>query len=323
MNILITGAAGFIGYHLTNTLIEKNKVIGVDNLNNYYDIKLKKKRLYNLLENKNKKNFKFIKLDLSKKNDYNKLNKYKFDIIIHLAAQAGIRYSLKRPDQYIKSNIIGFFNILEFAKNKKIKKIIFASSSSVYGKNKNTKFKENLISSKPMQMYAATKLSNELMAYSYHDLYKINFIGLRFFTVYGEWGRPDMAIFKFTESILKNKKLYLYNSGNNFRDFTYISDTIQGIKKSINVINKKKAIFEIFNIGNSNLTSTKKYLNEIVKNLKIKPKISLIKKQKGEMTLTNADISKSKKILKYKPTTSLEEGIKKYVSWFKEYYKYK
>ncbi len=322
MKILITGVAGFIGYHLTEELIKKNKVIGVDNLNNYYDIKLKKKRLSNLMLDKNKKNFKFLKMDLSIKKNFNKLNKYKFDIIIHLAAQAGIRYSLKRPDQYIRSNINGFFNIIEFAKIKKIKKVIFASSSSVYGKSKNSKFKENIISNKPMQMYAATKLSNELMAYSYHDLYKINFIGLRFFTVYGEWGRPDMAIFKFTNSILKNKKLFLYNNGNNFRDFTYISDTIQGIKKSIDLIKRKKTIFEIFNIGNNKLTSTKNYLNEIVKNLNIKPKISLLKKQKGEMILTNADISKSRKMLKYKPTTSLAKGIKRYVSWFRNYYNY-
>tara|TARA_B100000963_G_scaffold289850_1_gene259482 strand:- start:13092 stop:14060 length:969 start_codon:yes stop_codon:yes gene_type:complete len=322
MNILITGVAGFIGYHLTKELIRKNKVIGVDNLNNYYDITLKKKRLSNLLSDKNKKNFKFLKMDLSTKKNLNKLNNYKFDIVIHLAAQAGIRYSLKRPDQYIRSNINGFFNIIEFAKIKKIKKVIFASSSSVYGKSKNSKFKENIISNQPMQMYAATKLSNELMAFSYHDLYKINFIGLRFFTVYGEWGRPDMAIFKFTDSILKNKKLFLYNNGNNYRDFTYISDTVQGIKKSIDLIKRKKTIFEIFNIGNNKLTSTKSYLNEIVKNLKIKPKIFLLKKQKGEMILTNADISKSKKMLKYKPTTSLAKGIKRYVSWFKSYYNY-
>jgi len=322
MNILITGVAGFIGYHLTKELIRKNKVIGVDNLNNYYDITLKKKRLSNLLSDKNKKNFKFLKMDLSTKKNLNKLNNYKFDIVIHLAAQAGIRYSLKRPDQYIRSNINGFFNIIEFAKIKKIKKVIFASSSSVYGKSKNSKFKENIISNQPMQMYAATKLSNELMAFSYHDLYKINFIGLRFFTVYGEWGRPDMAIFKFTDSILKNKKLFLYNNGNNYRDFTYISDTIQGIKKSIDLIKRKKTIFEIFNIGNNKLTSTKSYLNEIVKNLKIKPKIFLLKKQKGEMILTNADISKSKKMLKYKPTMSLAKGIKRYVSWFKSYYNY-
>ncbi len=322
MKILVTGVAGFIGYHLTKDLIKNTKVVGVDNLNNYYDISLKKQRLKNLLSNENKKNFKFLKLDLSIKENLKKLNKYNFDIIIHLAAQAGIRYSLKKPDQYIKSNIIGFFNILEFLKNNKIKKMIFASSSSIYGRSKSATFKEDVISNKTMQMYAATKLSNEIMAYTYFDLYKINFIGLRFFTVYGEWGRPDMAIFKFTESILKNKKLYLYNKGNNYRDFTYISDTIQGIKKSIYLINRKKKIFEIFNIGNNKLISTKKYLNEIVKNLRIKPKISLLKKQKGEMTLTNADISKSKKILKYKPTTSLEDGIKKYVSWFKNYYKH-
>lgn len=322
MKILVTGAAGFIGYHLTEDLIKNSKVVGIDSLNNYYDIKLKKKRLKNLLSNRNKKNFKFLKLDLSIKENFKKLNKYNFDMIIHLAAQAGVRYSLKKPDEYIKSNIIGFFNILEFAKNKKIKKVIFASSSSVYGKSKNFAFKEDLILNKPMQLYAATKISNEVMAYSYFDLFKINFIGLRFFTVYGEWGRPDMAIFKFTESILKRKKLYLYNKGNNYRDFTYISDTVQGIKKSIYLLNKKKTIFEIFNIGNNKLISTKKYLNEIVKNIKIKPKVSLLKKQKGDMTLTNADISKSKKILKYKPITSLEDGIKKYIFWFKNYYKH-
>jgi UDP-glucuronate 4-epimerase len=320
MKILITGCAGFIGFHVTKYFLDKGYyVLGLDNLNSYYDIKLKNDRL-NILKKSNNKKFTFLKVDISDKKKIDLLKKYEIDVIVHLAAQAGVRYSLEQPHQYIQSNILGFFNIINFAKIKKIKKIIYASSSSIYGNINKSVFSENLITNKPIQLYAATKSSNELMAATYNYLYKISFVGLRFFTVYGEWGRPDMAIYNFTRKIKNNEYVELYNYGNNFRDFTYIDDVVLAVAKTLNFILKKNKINEIFNIGNSKSISVRRYLKEIEKNLEIKAKYKLVEPQMGDMTKTKANIKKAAKLLKWKPKISLDEGIRNYVNWFNTYY---
>ena len=247
MKILITGSAGFIGFHLSSKILSKGfKVIGIDNLNSYYDVKLKKDR-NNIL--KKNKNFIFKKVDIKNYNALEKIfKKYKIDIVIHLAAQAGVRYSLKNPKSYIDNNISGFFNILDISKNFKIKKFIYASTSSIYGTQKKYPLKEKFETSNPIQLYAATKKSNEVIATSYNHLYKIRTIGLRFFTVYGPWGRPDMALFKFTKNILKGKPIHVYNHGKHSRDFTYVDDIVGGIFKILTSRDKKK-VNSIYNIG--------------------------------------------------------------------------
>lgn len=321
MKILITGCAGFIGFHVSKNFLKKGySVIGIDNLNSYYDVKLKKDRLKNLYS-LNKKKFLFLKLDISKDEELRKLKKLKFNLIIHLAAQAGVRYSLKRPEQYINSNLTGFFNLINYSKNNNVNKIIYASSSSIYGDINKNIFSEKLNTNKPIQLYAATKLSNELMATSYNYLYKINFVGLRFFTVYGEWGRPDMAIYSFTNNIKKRKYVELFNFGKNCRDFTYIDDAVRAVEKSVFFINKKKAVNEIFNIGSNRSISVLRYLKEIEKNLNLKAKLKLVPPQMGDMNKTKANITKAKKLLNWKPKVSLEDGIKNYTYWFNSYYK--
>ena len=252
MKFLITGAAGFIGYHLSSNLLsQKYKVVAVDDINSYYDIKLKKHRIKLLKKDKNKINFLFIKLDLQNKKKLKHIFKQNnFDFVIHLAAQAGVRFSIDRPEEYIKSNVIGFFNLLEIIRYTKTK-LIFASSSSVYGKTKQNSFSESQKNSEPLQLYAATKSSNELMAYAYHSLYNLCVIGLRFFTVYGPLGRPDMAVYKFSKKIVQNKNIKLFNRGNHSRDFTYISDVVECILKCVNKYkNKKEKIYQIFNVAN-------------------------------------------------------------------------
>ena len=332
MTILVTGAAGFIGFHTSRLLLEKNyKVIGVDNINSYYDIKIKKDRLKIL---KNYKNFNFLKIDISNFNSLkNKLNKYKIDYIINLAAQAGVRYSLKNPKAYFDSNLKGFFNILELSRFFKVKHLIYASTSSVYGNNSKLPFKECNIADHPIQFYAATKRANELMAHSYSYLYNLPTTGLRFFTVYGPWGRPDMALFIFTKNILNNKKIELFNYGNHIRDFTYIDDIINPILKLIKKIpqkkNKKKNIqdpsestspYKIFNIGNNNPKKLTDFLNEIEKQIGKKAKIKLKKLQIGDVYETFADTSKLEKYVNYKSKTSIKKGIFSFISWYRSYY---
>lgn len=320
MRILVTGVAGFIGFHLTNRLLDQGfKVVGLDNLNSYYNPALKKDRLKNISFHKNKKNFKFIRGDITQEQVFKKIfTKYKFKSVIHLAAQAGVRYSLTHPHIYVKSNIMGFFHLLENVKKQKIK-LIFASSSSVYGNNKKKLFVENQNCNTPKQIYAATKISNESMAYAYHELFNLQIVGLRFFTVYGPYGRPDMSIFKFTERILKRKNLEVYNFGKHSRDFTYVDDIVDGILK---ILKKKyKPSFEIFNLGNNRPVTLKFLIKTISKNLNIEPKIKYLGRQKGDMLFTRASITKAKKFFNYSPKTKLAEGIKKFINWYKSYYK--
>jgi UDP-glucuronate 4-epimerase len=322
MKILITGIAGFIGYHLAQRLSKtNNKIYGIDNLNNYYSVKLKKDRLKELNKNKNK--IIFYKNDICNKNFVKKLfRKHKFDIVVNLAAQAGVRYSIENPDSYVQRNIIGFFNILDSSKEFNTKHLIYASTSSVYGDNKSYPLKESLNTNKPLQLYAATKLANELMAHSYSSLFNIKTTGLRFFTVYGPWGRPDMALSLFTKNIINGKPIRLFNNGNHIRDFTYVDDIVLGIEKIILGKNKTKKNYNIFNIGSGKPIHLIKYLSEIEKCLKLKAKITNLPLQMGDIVKTHGSTSKLKKFYKYKPETDYKDGIKNFIDWYKVYFKY-
>jgi len=318
MNILVTGAAGFIGFHTCLALKAKHMIYGLDNLNDYYDINLKKSRLKLL---KKYKNFKFLKTDIQNKNLHNKFKNIKLDIIINLAAQAGVRHSLKDPFSYIDSNILGQINLLEFAKKIKIKKFIYASSSSVYGGNEKMPFSVKHRVDKPISLYAASKKSTELLAECYSHLFKIKCIGLRFFTVYGPWGRPDMATFIFTKKILENKKINIFNYGNMKRDFTYIDDIVKGIKGAVNLKGDYK--HKIYNLGNNKPEDLKRFISIIEKNLKVKAKRNLLPIQPGDVAKTSANIDESKRELNFNPKTSIDEGIPKFIEWYKQYYKIK
>ena len=324
INVLVSGAAGFIGYHISKKLISKKfNVVGIDNLNKYYDLSLKKNRLKNLKNDKFKKNFKFYKIDL---NNFKKLEnifkKFKFDYVVNLAAQAGVRYSLKHPKTYLRSNVNGFFNILELSRRFKIKHFVYASSSSIYGKNKETPFKESLATDNPLQIYAATKKTNELFAHVYSNLYKMPTTGLRFFTVYGPWGRPDMAPFLFVKNIHKGRTIKVFNNGNHLRDFTYIDDIIDGISKIIfKVPSTKKNLlpYQILNIGNSNPVKLMDFITQIEKKLVKKSKKIFLPLQKGDVIETHSNISKIKKIINYKPKTNYKSGVSKFINWYLNY----
>ena len=323
MNILITGCAGFIGFHLSSKLINKNKykIFGIDNINDYYDVELKKKRISLLKKNKN---FFFKKIDITNKDNlllFSKKNHIKY--IVHLAAQAGVRYSIDNPEAYFNSNILGFYNILECSKILKVKHLLYASTSSVYGSNKNFPVNELQSTDKPLSFYAASKKTNEVMAYSYSYIYKIPTTGLRFFTVYGPYGRPDMALFKFVKSIIEQKKINLFNKGDHYRDFTYIDDIVMFIDNLINKPSSQKIPYNIFNIGSDNPYSLKKFLKTIEKNLNKKTKINLMKPQLGDVHKTHADISKLKRYTGLHPKTKLLDGIKSFINWYKGYYKTK
>ena len=318
-NYLITGSAGFIGFHLSKKLLSEGfNVLGVDNLNNYYDQKIKQDR-NNIL--KKYKNYRFNKIDIK---DYKKLDRiFKKNSIygvVNLAAQAGVRYSLKNPRSYIENNINGFFNILELSKKYKVKKFIYASTSSIYGLQKKFPLKENFNTDNPIQLYAATKKSNELMATSYSHLYKMDTVGLRFFTVYGPWGRPDMALFKFTKNIIKGKPIEVFNKGKHERDFTYVDDIVNGI---FNIIIKKKSKFgaKIFNIGNGKKIKLLKYIQLIEKNLNRKSKKKFLPLQKGDVIKTLSDTKLIKKHYNYQPKTNVSNGVKKFIEWYISYFK--
>ena len=318
MNILVTGAAGFIGFHTCLSLLTKHNVFGLDNLNNYYDVNLKKSRLKILKKNKD---FEFLKTDIQNKNLHNKFKKIKLDIIINLAAQAGVRHSLKDPFSYINSNVLGQINLLEFAKKLNVKKFIYASSSSVYGGNEKMPFSVKHRVDKPISLYAASKKSTELLAECYSHLFKIKCIGLRFFTVYGPWGRPDMATFIFTKKILENKKINIFNYGNMKRDFTYIDDIVKGIKGAVNLKGDYK--HKIYNLGNNKPEDLKRFISIIEKNLKVKAKRNLLPIQPGDVAKTSANIDESRRELNFNPKTSIDEGIPRFIEWYKQYYKIK
>ncbi len=339
MNILVTGNAGFIGFHLTSKLIktEKFKVFGVDNINNYYDTNLKKARLNNLLElcKNDPEIYRFIEGNIANQKSVNDLfDLCKPQIVIHLAAQAGVRYSIENPHAYVESNIVGFTNILEASKKHNIKHLIYASSSSVYGGNKNVPLREKDNVDHPVSFYGATKKSNELMAHTYSHLFGLPTTGLRFFTVYGPWGRPDMALFLFTKAILNNQPINIFNKGNMVRDFTYIDDVIESIfrlidnkpniDKNFDFLNpnpsKSWAPYQIFNIGNSNPINLNEYIKLLEKELGREAKKNFMPMQDGDVQNTEADTTMLNDFIHFKPNTPIEYGVKKFISWYKNFY---
>ncbi len=350
--VLITGTAGFIGFHLSNALISKGyDVTGLDNINDYYDVNLKYGRLnesgiteelieYNkLLRSEKFNNYKFIKLNLEDQNNINQLfEKEKFDLVVNLAAQAGVRYSLENPHAYINSNILGFTNILEACRYNSIQHLVYASSSSVYGLNTKMPFSTSDNVDHPISLYAASKKSNELMAHTYSYLYDMPTTGLRFFTVYGPWGRPDMALFLFTKAILEEKTIDVYNFGNMLRDFTYIDDIVEGVvkvlenppKKTCLPIGKKDAIsnpsvsiapYKIYNIGNSTPVKLNDFIEAIEKALNKKAERNLMPIQPGDVEKTWADVTDLIDDLGYKPATDINYGVNEFIKWYKSFYK--
>ena len=313
--ILVTGFAGFIGMHLCRSLLQdKFKVYGIDNINAYYEKSLKIDRIKEI---KDFSNFSYDIVDLEDLISLKEIfEKFKPDKVVNLAAQAGVQFSIVDPHSYIDSNVKGFMNILECCKEYKVKGLIYASSSSVYGGNKKVPFSENDNVDNPISIYAATKKSNELMANVYHNLYNLNTTGLRFFTVYGPWGRPDMAYFIFTKKILNNDSIEIYDNGKVERDFTYIDDIIDGIRSSI----KKNFSNEIFNLGNSKKEKVIDLIKIIEHKLDKKAKIKLMPIKPGDVKITNADIEKSNKMLGFKPVVNIAQGINHFIDWYKKYY---
>lgn len=332
--ILVTGAAGFIGFHLAQKLCKDNwEVIGLDNLNNYYEVSLKEDRL-NLLRSNS--NFKFYKNDLIEREIIHRIfREEKFDYVVHLAAQAGVRYSLENPYAYIDSNLSGFLNILEGCRHNPVKHLIYASSSSVYGANTKMPFSVHDNVDHPVSLYAATKKANELMAHTYANLYKIPTTGLRFFTVYGPWGRPDMALFIFTRRIAEGKPIDVYNNGKMRRDFTYVDDIVDGIIKLIPKLPQPNpdwngdhpdsatsfAPYRLYNIGNNQPVELLKFIEVIENNLGKKAIINFMPLQPGDVPATYADVEDLMKIVGFKPSTTIEKGIGKFLEWYRSYYK--
>ena len=322
--ILVTGGAGFIGYHLSKQLLEYDcTVIGYDNLNDYYEVQLKYDRLKDL---EGREGYTFIKGDLADKETLGKLfQEYSFDIVVNLGAQAGVRYSIDNPDAYMSSNMVGFYNILECCRHYPVEHLVYASSSSVYGANKKVPFSVEDKVDYPVSLYAATKKSNELMAHCYSKLYGIPATGLRFFTVYGPIGRPDMAYFKFAKKIMNGETIQIYNNGDMMRDFTYIDDIVKGIANILP--NPPEEIetgakYKVYNIGNNKTEKLMDYIQTLEKHLGREAKKEFLPMQPGDVYQTYADVSDLMHDFNFKPSTSIDEGLGKFVTWFKEYYRY-
>jgi UDP-glucuronate 4-epimerase len=321
--ILITGSAGFIGFHLARKLLsERQTIIGIDNINDYYDTSLKENRL-NILKQYN--NFTFIEGNIADKQTVKNLfEKYNPQIVVNLAAQAGVRYSIINPDKYIESNIVGFFNILEACRYNKIEHLLYASSSSVYGNQQKTPFSTTDNVDHPISLYAATKKSNELMAYTYSHLYGIPTTGLRFFTVYGPWGRPDMAYFSFTNKILNGESIKVFNNGDLYRDFTYIDDIVQGVFNMLLCPPKPDETgckAKVYNIGNNKPEKLMYFIETLEKAIGLTAKKEYLSMQAGDVYQTYADVDELQKDFNFKPSTKLEDGLNKFVEWYKDYYK--
>jgi UDP-glucuronate 4-epimerase len=339
MKILVTGNAGFIGFHTAKRLLERgDEVVGYDNVNDYYDTELKETRL-GILEKTARETgakYTFIRQNLANKQELEKcFSEHQFDRVIHLAAQAGVRYSLENPDAYVESNLVGFTNILECCRHHHVGHLVYASTSSVYGANTTMPFKEEHGVDHPLQFYAATKRANELMAHSYSHLFKLPTTGLRFFTVYGPWGRPDMALFKFTKNILDGEPIPVFNHGNHSRDFTYIDDIVEGVIRVTDEVvipdphwqsdkpnpSKSNAPYRIFNIGNNNPVKLIEYIEAIEKALNKKAMKELLPLQLGDVPDTYADSTELQKSVDYKPSTTVKDGVKSFVDWYTNYYK--
>lgn len=333
MQVLITGAAGFIGSALTLRLLEReDSVHGIDNLNEYYDVSLKKARLERL---STRAKFSFERLDIADRAGMESLYaRQKFDAVVNLAAQAGVRYSIDNPQLYVQSNVVGFCNILEGCRHAGVGHLVFASSSSVYGANTRLPFSEHDNIDHPISLYAATKKANELMAHSYAHLHGLPCTGLRFFTVYGPWGRPDMALFKFTKNILEGKPIQVFNNGNMVRDFTYIDDIVEGVVRVIDSPARpdenwsgdtpsparSKAPYRIFNIGNNKPVQLMRYIEVLQKALGKKAQIEMLPMQPGDVPATMADVSELESAVGYRPSTPVEVGVPRFVEWYKSYY---
>lgn len=340
MKILVTGAAGFIGFYTSKILIKNgHTVVGLDNINDYYDINLKFNRLNELgivkneasifntrCKSKTEDRFSFVRMNLENREELPKLFKTeKFDVVCNLAAQAGVRYSLENPESYVDSNLVGFLNILECCRNFNIKHLVYASSSSVYGLNKKIPFSTDDSVDYPISLYAATKKSNELMAHTYSHLFKIPTTGLRFFTVYGPWGRPDMAMFLFTDAIVKNKPIKVFNYGKMERDFTYVDDIVEGVVRILEHPNEeriaKNGLYKIYNIGNNNSVKLLDFIKEIEVNLDTVSEKNMLPIQPGDVERTWANVDALMNDYDYKPNTSIKHGVKAFIDWYKGYYK--
>ncbi len=331
--VLITGGAGFIGFHLSNLLCDKGyEVIGIDNLNDYYDVSIKQGRLALL---QTKENYTFYKMDIKDKEALDNLFKtHRPDYVVNLAAQAGVRYSLTNPYAYVDSNLIGFVNILEACRHYPVKHLLYASSSSVYGGNKVAPFSTEHQVDHPVSLYAATKKSNELMAHTYSHLYKIPTTGLRFFTVYGPWGRPDMAYYSFTQDILSGKPIQVFNHGKMQRDFTYVADIVEGVYRLLDTIpqgnpewdettdklSESFAPYKVYNIGNNSPIELETFITVLEDKLGCKANKHYMPMQPGDVTITYADTTDLEKAIGFKPSTSVEEGLEKFVGWYKAFY---
>lgn len=337
MRILVTGAAGFIGYHLCEALLKGgHTVVGLDNLNDYYEVSLKYDRLQQLgIETKDAQQEKlqcqssihgekmiFVKINLEDREALPALFKdHDFDVVCNLAAQAGVRYSLENPASYIDSNIVGFLNLLECCRHHKIKHLVYASSSSVYGLNEKIPFSVHDNVDHPISLYAASKKSNELMAHTYSHLYGIPTTGLRFFTVYGPWGRPDMAIYLFTKAITQGKPINVFNHGKMERDFTYVDDIVEGVERIIEKpVNERKELYKLYNIGNNSSVKLMDFIEAIEKSLGTKAEKNMMPMQPGDVTRTWADVDDLITDYNYSPNTPVAEGIQSFVDWYKEYY---
>ena len=340
MNILITGAAGFIGYHITKRLLnEGHFVVGIDNLNDYYDPNLKYDRLQQLGVSRTQAQhfgelcpssefpdkFSFVRLNLEDRTALPALFKANnFEVVCNMAAQAGVRYSIEHPNAYIDSNVVGFLNLLECCRHAGIEHLVYASSSSVYGLNKEIPFKVEHRVDKPISLYAATKKSNELMAHTYSHLFKFPTTGLRFFTVYGPWGRPDMAMFLFTDAIVNKRSIKIFNHGEMERDFTYIDDIVEGVVRIIQDKSRNRSLksdqYKLFNIGNNNSVKLMDFITEIETNLDKKAKKEYMPIQPGDVEKTWANVDALIENYEYSPNTSIKEGVAKFVEWYRQYY---
>ena len=327
MKVLVTGAAGFIGYYVTLQLLSRgDQVVGVDNLNDYYDVSLKQARLEQIAQLAQAANFKFIKLDLADvEATANLFKQEKFDRVVHLAAQAGVRYSLQNPNAYVQSNLVGFTNVLEGCRHYQVKHLVYASSSSVYGGNTKMPFSEKDTVDTPVSLYAATKKANELMAHTYSHLYGLPTTGLRFFTVYGPWGRPDMSPFLFADAILSNKPIKVFNHGDMMRDFTYVDDIVEGV---IRVLDKPATPqegshlpYRIFNIGNSQPEKLMDFIGIMEHAFGKVAEKEFLPMQAGDVKATYADTSALEGWVGFKPSTPLIDGIGKFATWYQAYYK--
>ena len=335
--ILVTGAAGFIGYHLCEALIKQgHRVIGLDNINDYYDVNLKYARLSELGITKEAATvfaeisqstlhgpkMQFIRLNLEDREALPKLFKtFNFDMVCNLAAQGGVRYSIENPEAYIDSNVTGFLNILECCRHHNVKRLVYASSSSVYGNSDDIPFKETVNVDAPISLYAATKKSNELMAHTYSHLYKIETIGLRFFTVYGPWGRPDMAMFLFTDAIINNKPIKVFNNGKLSRDFTYIDDIVDGVVNTLIKSSKNDSLYKLYNIGNGKPVQLLDFIESLEKVLGTIAVKKMLPMQAGDVHQTFANTTSLERDYNYKPQITVDKGIKEFVLWYKSFYK--